>query len=191
MSELRRKRSVCLKVLWHELYEAFKRVNGYAMSAVGVCVAVVLFLVLPGSKISIGILVPVTIPVILLLITIFDCALSCTRRMATRLPEVIHAYQPSAPYSDALATLLLNESSIFAHGAMVSIFTRANDFERLIGLGFVSTIQENGLIQVCVLDGTKIDTVTEEIWHRILQNNKDELQLLLVKPSIPQSYYLR
>ena len=174
-----------MRVLSHELYEAFKRVNGYAMSAVGAVMSVLFYLILPDSKVSAKILIPVTVFVILLVVTLFDCALSCARRMFTRLPGVIRVYPPSAPYGAALAILLLEESAIFAHDSMVSVFTRANDFERLIGLGFVTTIQENGWIQVCVLGET--DMETEEIWQRILQNNKDELGLLLVKPSIPRS----
>jgi hypothetical protein len=157
------------------------------MSAVGAVMSVLFYLILPDYKISAKILILVTLFVTLLVVTLFDCALSCARRMSTRLPGVIRAYPPSAPYVDAFAILLLEESTIFAHGSMVSVFTRANDFERLIGLGFVTTIQENGWIQVCVLGETETDTETEEIWKRILQNNKDELELLLVKPSIPRS----
>jgi len=58
----------------------------------------------------------------------------------------------------------------------------------IIGFGFVATVQENGLIQVCVL--ADADAPAEPIWERILQNNRDELSSLLVKPSIPKSLSL-
>ena len=48
-----------------ELYDAFRRVNGYAMSAVGVVLTVASFVWLPDTDVSARVLVPVALAVVL------------------------------------------------------------------------------------------------------------------------------
>jgi len=174
-----------MRSLFAELYDAFRRVNGYAIGFVGLLAMLAAYIWLPETAISAKIFIPAAVVAIVLVITLFDCALHAVRQIGVRLPKVLRALTPGAPYADAIAILLLEKSAIFSHDVMVSVYTRADDFERLIGIGFVTTVQENGLIQVYVQDDQ--DEQTSEIWQRILQNNKDELALLLIKPSIPRS----
>ncbi len=171
-------------VFLSELYHAFRRVNGYAMSAVGVVLSALAHVWLPDAKLSIGVIVPITVVVVLLVLTLLDAVYEGIRRRAC-LPKVVRAFPPKAPYADARAILLLEESDIFSHDAMVSVFSRIDEFERFIGVGFVATVQENGLIQVCVQSDPEDSNV--DTWDRILQNNRDELAQLLVKPSIPRT----
>jgi hypothetical protein len=169
------------------LYDAFRRINGYAMGAIGVTLTVATYVFAPSTQISLRLLVPIGLLAVLVMFTLGDAAYEAMKR-STRLPKVIRALPPTALYDDARAILLLEPADIFAHDAMVSVFSRSDDFERFIGVGFVATVQENGLIQVCVLADD--EDAVDPAWARILQNNRDELSDLLVKPSIPKSMSL-
>jgi len=170
-----------------ELYEAFRRVNGYAMGAIGLLVTVVGIFLLPSWSLSARLLVPIGVIVLIVILTLLDAVYDLRLRRA-RLPRVIRANPPGAPYGGARAMLLLEKSELYSHDSVVSVYSRQKDFELLIGVGFVATVQQNGLIQVAV-DSIPDDAVAET-WQRVLQNNVDELSQLLVKPSVPNSILL-
>jgi len=169
---------------WLLLYEAFKRVNGYAMSAVGVLLSVVLWLLPLTSTISVKVLVPVGAVLLVVILTLGDAAIVASSR-AARLPRVVRGFPPSSLYADASAILLLEPSDLFSHDAMTSVFNRQDGLERFIGVGFVATVQEDQLVQVVVKASPGGEA--DPLWERIRQNNADELSRLLVKPSVPQS----
>ena len=171
---------------WSELYEAFRRIKGWVLGLVGVVLSVIAYEWAATTKISLRVLVPILLVTLIAFLTLADAFFEARRRRS-QLPRVRRAIPPTALYADARAILLVEASDIFSHDAMVSVFTRTNDFELLIGVGFVATVQENGLIQVCVLPDDEESTL--DTWQRILQNNKDELSQLLVKPSIPRAHF--
>ena len=99
------------------------------------------------------------------------------------LPSARAGYPPSSPYDQGVGVLLLDPSDLFSQDAVVSVFSRQNDFERLIGVGQVLTIQDNGLIQVVVLKDLGSD---DKLWERLRSNDATALRDVLVKPSIPR-----
>jgi hypothetical protein len=173
--------------LLSELYEAFRRVNGYALSAVGLVVTVLGVVLIPSWSVSVRLLVPLGVIILIVVLTLLDAVHDLRLRRA-RLPKVIRANPPGTLYGSARAVLLLEKSELFSHDSVVSVYSRKQDFEQLIGVGFVSTVQQNGLVQVAV--GPTSDESADETWQRVLQNNRDELSQLLVKPSVPNSILL-
>ena len=119
-----------------------------------------------------------------MLATLIDNSIQNFNRISNILPKVKYARAPTELYSGSKAILLLDNSDIFAHEALVSVYLLENDFERLIGVGFILTIQANGLIQVLV--NKAIEDKGGSIWESICRNDATVLSRLHVKPSIPK-----
>lgn len=166
-----------------ELYKAFRRTNGFILTLIGLLFSFVMWFWKPSASVPLWVIVLIVIVLAIVVVTLADALFESLKR-SSRLPRVCKAIQPVALYGDARAILLVDASDLFSHDAMVSVFSRMNDFEVLIGTGFVATVQENGRIQVCVQNSAES---TGDIWERILQNNKEELSQLIVKPSIPRN----
>ena len=166
-----------------QLYEAFRRVNGYAIGGIGFLASMAAYIWLPSGTVSARVLVPVGFVLILLVTTLIDCAYQCCSRYMNPLPRVLRSLPPSRLYPDSVAVLLAESSALLSYGSIVSLYTRDKDCEILIGYGSVLTVQTNGLIQISAED--VVDGKSSEIWSRIIQNNVDEIAALAVKPSIP------
>jgi len=166
-----------------QLYEAFCRVNGYGIGVLGTVVTLATFAYTPDTTISMKILVPVAFALTLVILTLLDCAWGCCRRLANPLPNTRRAIAPSRLCSNSIAILLVEPNSLMSYGLCVSIYFRENDSEILIGIGSVFTIQTNGLVQVSAED--ILDGKSTEVWKKILNNNKDAIASLVVRPSIP------
>jgi hypothetical protein len=168
---------------FREIYEAFRRVNGYAFGLLGVILTTICYIWLPNKTISFQLLVPFGLFVLLLILTFVDCSYNCWKRLSNRLPRVIRSLPPSSLYPGTIAILFVDRSDFFSHDSTVSVYSNQKDFELLIGIGVVNTVQQNGLIQVSVKNIGESNSA--EIWKHILENNKDELESVMVKPSIP------
>ena len=86
-------------------------------------------------------------------------------------------------------TLVLDRSALFGFNALVTIYHverleqgREDLFERAIGVGRVSNIQQNGLIQVLVLVEVPLHA---ELWQRVRNREAGVIGQLVVKPSVP------
>lgn len=88
-------------------------------------------------------------------------------------------------------TLLLDPSELFGFNVMVAIYytegvgDRAGAFERLVGVGRVSNIQQNGHIQIDVLSEFEGHT---ELWGLIRTRDATPLGHIVVKPSVPYGW---
>ena len=89
----------------------------------------------------------------------------------------------------AIVTLVLDRSELFGFDVLVTIyfterFEQGGDqvFERLIGVGRVSNVQQNGLVQVEVL----VEVAGHaEIWQRVRNREQSAIAQVVVKPSVP------
>lgn len=80
------------------------------------------------------------------------------------------------------AILILEPSPLFSYNSIVAIYYVEDQFERLIGIGSVINVQENGLIQVSVIESKSEDST---VWKPILENKADKIKYLIVKPYAP------
>ena len=167
-----------------DLYQSFTRIHGVPVTLLSIGIGVIAFVFSPTDKVSLKVVVPLCVIAFLVLITLIDNSLQNWKKISNILPKVKQARTPTALYDGAKAILLLEPSDIYAHETLVSVYYLENDFERLIGVGFILTIQGNGLIQVLV--NKTIEEQGENIWESICQNDVTVLSKLHVKPSIPK-----
>jgi hypothetical protein len=185
------------------LYDSFKSVYGWPLAVLAFVTSLALPAFLPEQEIKVRhLFLPVGISFILL-VTILDIAVRAYRLLrrerervdqigidlanATRvpLPTVIRALN-SDEQSSARSQLLLRSHPYLGIDSYVSIFFSGPDeFEVLAGLGVVTNVQANGLIQIELLSwmDNKADLLI-----RILRNEQDSLSRIVVKPSASRQF---
>lgn len=173
-----------MKNYFFDLYQSFTRIHGIPVALLGIVLGLVTFNYSSTDSVSLKVIVPLGIVLFLMLMTFIDNSIQNFKKVSNILPKVKRAITPTALHSGAKAILLLEPSDIFAHETLVAVYFLENDFERLIGVGFIITIQENGLIQVLV--NKAIDEQDKNIWDNIYNNDITVLSKLQVKPSIPK-----
>lgn len=99
-----------------------------------------------------------------------------------QLPKVIHG---TCNFGKTIC--VLTPSPLFIFGSITSIYYYENEYERLIGLGRVSNIQENLKIQVEVIKVLDID-VNQSIFDSISNNDNTKLSKIIIKPNVSLDY---
>lgn len=170
---------------WQEFYESFVRLYGYPLTGVGLVISIVSFSRSSNDTVSLKLAVPVAVVLILCLITFVHMSFRMHSRALRDLPVVEQSREPPAMFPEARALLLLGPSDLYGHEALTSIYYRDEGLEVFIGLGFVFTIQDDGLIQVVV---TGTESVQKDLWEKVCNNDKSVLARLMVKPSVPRLF---
>jgi hypothetical protein len=67
-----------------------------------------------------------------------------------RAPPKVRSAQQIIVQGQEQLLLLLDPSDMFGFDAVVSVYRKNGDFEEMVGIGRVRTIQENGFIQVTI-----------------------------------------
>lgn len=168
-----------------ELYESFIRIRGVFITFLALCLGLLYFF-LSGNTATIALraVLPVIVALVIIAATLFDLSIRLHGKATKQLPRVMQARKPPTLYPNAIAILLIEESEIFGHESIVSVYYRDDGFEVLIGIGFVLTKQDDGLIQVVV--NRQVEEAHKEVWTKVCQNDTNTLPRLLVKPSMPK-----
>ncbi len=120
---------------------------------------------------------------VFVVLLLFRVAWIIYKESGIALPAVKQATQYGPNQS---GILVLGPSNLFGHNSIVAIYYTEDQFERLIGMGIVSNIQENGLIQVVV---ERHLPECDDLWRGILSNKSDRIKNLIVKPHAPAEFW--
>jgi hypothetical protein len=179
-----------------DLWKSFKSVYGPVLAALALILAIGSFFYEPTSEIRFSwkwaaVIVPFGVTACA---TFVDMLVTARRMSYPRLPRVISVYSERRPgyggdAMDEETVLLLEPSELFGYDGVVSIYYNqrlggadARPFERLIGVGRVSNIQEEKIIAITVL---RSRAGQEAIWRRIRDRESAALADLRVKPTVP------
>ena len=178
------------------MWQSFKSVQGTLLSVLSLVLAIASFFYAPAAEVRFNWKwVVVAAPLVIAVwATFVDMLVTARRRSYPRLSRVISVYSERRTGADAgeaeeATVLLLEPSELFGYDGIVSVYYNqrlggadARPFERLIGLGRVSNIQEDKVIAVTVLRyGAGHDT----IWSRIRDGEAAALSDIRVKPTVP------
>lgn len=163
-------RSSLLASIW----SSFKKIQGTLITALGLAVAIVAWIFKPDAKVPLEAPLIFGILAVLVIATLADAFVGAMRGRV--LLEVVYvAESPGGPL-----ILLLEPSDFFSHNAAVSCYYRDdNNFERLVGLGFVANIQEDGRVQVRMISAAPGQETTLD---EIKQSKAAVLRRVIVKP---------
>lgn len=171
-----------MRTLGAEVYESARRTQAWLLAVLGLLVAFSSFWITPASTLPTRWVVVFATMTTVVLVVAADLVYRLFAQVSARLPTVRAAHQVARAPDRGELLLLLAPSPLFSHQTAVSIYTKVDDFEVMIGLGLVATIQANGTIQVCI---KQREAAYADVWTSIEHNDKRALEALIVKPSVP------
>ena len=150
--------------LWQDLRASFKAVFGPVGFVAALALAVFGGLYSPAATVQVGVIwiVVAAIIVVTALLTAWNKVETARRQARDRLPRVHGAFPANRGGTGGSITLLLGPSELFGFNVLTAIYyteamgNRAEIFERLIGVGWVSNVQQNRHIQITVLKSLRV-----------------------------------
>lgn len=170
-------------------YNSFKETKGYVLALLGIVISIIFWILKPSDTIDLKIFIPIVIILLLLLIILFNLSYSLFQKSQNLNPKVVQGRQPPKFQKDSKALLLLEKSELFSQDAVVALFYNDEGYERLIGAGFVLSIQNNGIIQVVI--SKALDDNDDSIWNKLISNDSVAINKILVKPNVPKILFRR
>jgi len=171
-----------------ELYLSARRTTIAVIAVAGLAVAFLPWWVTSSTAIGARwVILGATLAIIMVAI-LFDAAFRLNRRSRIPLPAVKKVLSAPPSYKAKGPLLLLEPHALFSPGAAVSIYSKIDGFEILIGLGRVMTIQEDGRVQILVMQ--QENTPHGDIWERI-QSDQHTAEGLIVRPSVPINSWIQ
>lgn len=167
---------------WTYLWSSFRATQNIVIGGFGLVLAFLAWIFSPDYSIPLSVVVIVSLIALVFVVTLFDAA-SKIYTSKSQLPEIVRVYSDRI---DPLPMCLLDRSQLFSFGTSVSFYYVEDEkFERLIGTGTVENIQDDGYIQVRL---THTMEGNEDIFASLLNNDKNILQRVRVKPHIPTQF---
>jgi hypothetical protein len=171
------------------LWKQFAHLQSWMGGVIALAASVGFFLLAPEAKVSAGYMVAAILLSFVIIITLIRGVLDAIElhnRIAFDLsgqatPKLKQAMDlPSTQQTDDFL-LLLEPSSLFPLGACVSFYYFEDNFEQFIGLGKVTRIQVDGMVQVLLVwypPGHK------KILEKIQANDTTYLSRIMVMPYV-------
>ncbi len=160
------------------LWSSFKKTYGPILTGLSLFLAIIFWKFPSNEKIGLDIILPISIFLLMLLITLADTAYLSFKMDKRIVPRVILGREFSSKI-----LLLLEPSKFFSHDTLVSFYYNEG-FEQLIGIGRVLNVQEDKNIQVIL---THPLPGHESTLRKLSQSESTILRKIIVKPSIPMS----
>jgi hypothetical protein len=175
---------------WQDAWASFKAVFGPILTGAAFVLALLGPFYVPAAVIQVGLIwvaVASLVTLVVLLVAV-NMIVAARRDASRRLPKT--RYAAVAPQgTGGQITLILDRSELFGVNLIVTVYYtehleqgRDEVIERLIGVGRVSNVQQNGLVQVLVLHEVPVHA---DLWQRIRNREAAAISQVVVKPSIP------
>ena len=103
------------------------------------------------------------------------------------LPKVIEGRLPYTNNQNAKALCILEYSELYSYNVVVTFYYRWDNFEEIIGYGWVINVQE----KVIQIEMDEVLNGHEDIVQGITQNDAIVLNKLVVKPFVPKQRFNR
>jgi len=160
---------------WRLVWESYKQVGAVP----GVLFLLSFFLWLsPRSSVRWGVVAPVLCFLLLLVATLVNAIWISRGRSEYVSPSAVRAMVQQLD-GEEVTVCLLEESPFLRRGSIVTLFRKERDFERLMALGRIDHVQEDGLLQAFLY---KIYDGQEDAVKALATNNKDALEAVVVVP---------
>ena len=171
---------------WGLIWSSFREVNNSILTILSYAISILLAVV--ASKASVPlylliIIVTLSLLIIATLVRALEKALEEYAKMKqSMIPKILRVQKDANNNIECL----LEASDLFAAQSMISLYyTDEDDFERLIGVGFVQSINNKKRIQV-VIDEPKI--TYQYILDKLANNDLKVMQQTRVSPSVTKKY---
>jgi multisubunit Na+/H+ antiporter MnhC subunit len=185
------------------IWSGFRRSYGLVATIIGLAVGIGAWVVPVAEqtltlRVVVGIGVPLCILVFLVGASLVTAAVELHSSLESAQAQLKDAESAVPPLPRALFVtngtgempiVLLEPSELFAHGVGVSFYLRnGHGFEELLGVGKVWNVQQDRKIQAILLAKA---IGAEPAIETVLKNEKETLNRLYVKPSVPHDDLMR
>lgn len=151
------------------------------IGGVSIVVSLIFWIFSPDDSISLKWALSVLALLLILLAFSGRIAYQYCQRAQNILPKLIRIVP------DNMGVICLFEpSELYSHNALVSLFFNDEDYERLIGLGYVYNVQDDKNIQILI---TQWIPGQEKIKDKLEANNAQVLEKIIAKPNVNRSYF--
>ena len=151
------------------------------IGGVSIVVSLIFWIFSPDDSISLKWALSVLALLLILLAFSGRIAYQYYQRAQNILPKLIRIVP------DSMGVICLFEpSELYSHNALVSLFFNDEDYERLIGLGYVYNVQDDKNIQILI---TQWIPGQEKIKDKLEANNAQVLEKIIAKPNVNRSYF--
>ena len=171
---------------WGLIWSSFREVNNSILTILSYAISILLAVV--ASKASVPlylliIIVTLSLLIIATLVRALEKALEEYAKMKqSMIPKILRVQKDANNNIECL----LEASDLFAAQSMISLYyTDEDDFERLIGVGFVQSINNKKRIQV-VIDEPEI--TYQYILDKLANNDLKVMQKTRVSPSVIKKF---
>jgi hypothetical protein len=166
---------------WGLIWQSFLIINGPLCGVGGVIVSWIAWAVAKDVTITVPVLTAVVMVFLITCATLGHAYYTAHRAMLRAAPGVLRVMRPSPPHTNAIATILLEPSDLFALAVQVSVFEYRSEVERCIGVGRVFIIQEDGRAQVVLERAYEgMSALIEELFA----GNREALSAIRVRPFV-------
>ena len=177
-----------------DAWNSFKSLYGPVLTVLGVLLTGIGFFYAPTEQLNWKWAIAFLSFLCIIFAVLVDMLMKARTVGRSRLPKIITSVfngpdQDSIDSINPSITLLMDSSELFGFNVMASIYynqrfggPKGDVFERLIGFGRISNIQEDKRMQLVVL---RAQMEHMDIWRRIKQQEPEVLDQIVVKPSMP------
>lgn len=161
---------------------AFDSVQGWLLGGIGLVLAVLALAFAGGAKVPLWIAVAIAVAFAIVAVVFYQAARIAWSMARKSLPSVLQVLKPPPSYVGVLYLLIAEASDQFTTGMAVTIYLREDEYERLVGVGRVITVQENHSLQIG-LDAT--GDLEPHVAEGFEKGEASFIRRLIVRPSIP------
>lgn len=169
------------------LWSSFRRIYGPLITIISIPLAIIIWIYCPDYSVKLAAIVPLTIFLMTIIVILLDFTITATTTITSleknQMPRILLAQKVQ---DRVQINCLLEPSELFSEGIAVSFFyAPPNNFEVLIGVGYVANINRDRKIQVLL---TNPASGYEEQILGLINHNELIIRNVYIKPSVPRSY---
>lgn len=168
------------------LWKSFNKVWGVPAVVLGLVLAFVFWQLTPDKTIGIGPFVLVLIFLTIAIITLINLNIELYSIARLNSLPSIKLTRKSMQQDGIKLILLLEPNEWFSYDSLVTIYKLDNEFEQIFGIGKVINVQQNGMIQIGLI---QILDKTSDTFEKLSNNDKDIIERIIIKPTVPTTAY--
>ena len=174
------------------IWSSFLEIQGVLIGALGIFITILLSRFPVKTQIPLDIVIAIAFFILLLVATLiqasyqsFKTSQELSQLQKSVIPKILGVIKEQGSQSALQLRCLLENSALFSNDTCISFYyTDDEGFERLIGMGVVVTVQDDGKIQA-VLDSPILGY--QDILEKLGNNDFKIISRTVVKPNITRN----
>ncbi|MBO0348456.1 hypothetical protein J0895_04920 [Phormidium pseudopriestleyi FRX01] len=177
------------------IWSSFLEIQGVLIGFIGILITIILSRLPVKTQIPLDLVIAIALFMLLLVVTLikasyqsFKTAQELSQLQKSVIPKILYVSKEPSSQAPFQLRCLLGNSALFSNDTCISFYyTDDEGFERLIGMGVVLTVQDNGKVQA-LLDIPLLGY--QEILEKLGNNDLKIIGQTIVKSNITRKMML-